>query len=147
MKCKYIATALLWLASFYYSIFKVRSSKEVRSKRFFLMCLIYRPFPFFLGGGSIFVIYWYMLQLHISCNFQIRFSSHVSSVLSSKYKFLFQTFVYPWGVSYENYPPYKKYYNFTSSTAPDLNPACNLNMCDLFLLYTAVEDNISVQEL
>lgn len=40
MKCKYIAAALLWLASFYYSIFQVRSSKEVRSKRFFL-CVTY----------------------------------------------------------------------------------------------------------
>jgi hypothetical protein len=86
-----------------------------------------------------------MLQLHISCPFQISFSCHVSLVLSSKYKFLFQTFEYPC-VLYESYPHHEKYCNFTISTAPDLNPACSLNLCALFL-YTEVEGNISVLEL
>lgn len=118
LKCRYFAAVLLWLASFYCSLFQVRSSKEVRSKRFFFN--VYRPFPF-LGN---FLLY---IDTCCSCTYPV-LSSHVSSVLSSKHEFLFQTFVYPWGVLYENYPPNEKYYNFTSSTAPDLNPACSLNM-------------------
>jgi len=56
-------------------------------------------------------------------------------------------FVYPWGVLYESYPRHEKYCNFTSRAAPDLNPACKLNSCALFLLYPEVEGNISVLEL
>ena len=55
--------------------------------------------------------------------------------------------MYSLGVLYENYSSYEKYTNFTSSTASDINPACSLNLSDLFLWYTEVEDNISVQEL
>jgi hypothetical protein len=57
MKCKYFAAPLLWLASFCYSLFQVRSSKEVRSKRFFfLMCDLYTgPSPFFLGHFLLYI--------------------------------------------------------------------------------------------